>query len=229
MADPITTGIAQVAQTTPERKMPDTWFRASTRATTMGFVIPREDRGQERIMPLQEGERRLGWFTLPPFQRPPVWTREQQIRFIESCWMGLPIGAIVYNQGAYDSRFDTWLLDGQQRVTSVLAYVADAFPVYGYRFSELGVVDLRKWSKGGAMRRATLRLYLQAWAKAQGFDVVPHGLRKNAVNALLEAGCSVGETSSISGQSLGMVEKYARRRNNRKMGDAAMTRWEANT
>ena len=83
--------------------------------------------------------------------------------------------------------------------------------------------------KGGAMRRATLRLYLQAWAKAQGFGVVPHGLRKNAVNALLEAGCSVGETSSISGQSLGMVEKYARRRNNRKMGDAAMTRWEANT
>lgn len=83
--------------------------------------------------------------------------------------------------------------------------------------------------KGGAMRRATLRLYLQAWAKAQGHDVVPHGLRKNAVNALLEAGCSVGETASISGQSLGMVEHYARRRNNRKMGASAMDRWEANT
>lgn len=82
--------------------------------------------------------------------------------------------------------------------------------------------------KGGQMRTATLRLRLQAWATAKGHEVVPHGLRKNAVNALLEAGCSVGETSAISGQSLAMVERYAKRRNNRKMGDAAILKWERN-
>lgn len=82
--------------------------------------------------------------------------------------------------------------------------------------------------KGGALRTATLRLRLQAWAAARGHEVVPHGLRKNAVNALLEAGCSVGETSAISGQSLAMVERYAKRRNNRKMGDAAILKWERN-
>ena len=107
------------------------------------------------------------------------------------------------------------------RLHSALASILAATPLHD------GQTILRG-PKGGALRRATLRLYLQAWAKEQGFHVVPHGLRKNAVNALLEAGCSVGETSSISGQSLGMVERYARRRNNRKMGDAAVTKWEQN-
>lgn len=80
--------------------------------------------------------------------------------------------------------------------------------------------------RGKPVRKATLRSRIQRWADKQGCKVVPHGLRKNAVNALLEAGCSVGETSAISGQSLGMVEHYARRRNNRKLGSAAIERWE---
>jgi integrase len=83
-------------------------------------------------------------------------------------------------------------------------------------------------SKMRPLRSATLRLQLQKWAKAKGHEIVPHGLRKNAVNALLEAGCTVGETSAISGQSLGMVERYAKRRNNRKLGSAAVLKWEQN-
>lgn len=80
--------------------------------------------------------------------------------------------------------------------------------------------------RGKTIRKATLRGKIQKWAEREGCRVVPHGLRKNAVNALLEAGCSVGETAAISGQSLGMVEHYARRRNNRKLGTAAIERWE---
>lgn len=75
-------------------------------------------------------------------------------------------------------------------------------------------------------RVPTLRLQLQKWAKDRGHHVVPHGLRKSAVNALLEAGCTMGETSAISGQSLQMVELYAKRRNNRRMGSAAILKWE---
>jgi integrase len=54
---------------------------------------------------------------------------------------------------------------------------------------------------------------------------VPHGLRKNAVNALLEAGCSTGEVSSITGQTMHIVEQYAAKRNNRKMAKKAMGKW----
>jgi integrase len=83
--------------------------------------------------------------------------------------------------------------------------------------------------KGRAARVATVRGRLQKWAlDNHKLKIVPHGLRKNAVNALLEAGCSVGETSSISGQSLGMVEHYAKRRKNRKMAGAAILKWEQN-
>jgi integrase len=79
---------------------------------------------------------------------------------------------------------------------------------------------------GRPVKVDALRKRLQKFASGLGHDVVPHGLRKNAVNALLEAGCSVGEVSSITGQSLQMVEHYARRRNNRRMGSAAVLKWE---
>lgn len=125
------------------RKIPDTWFRASGQHTTMAFL---SSASQGREYPLGPGERRLGWFVLPPFQRPAVWTLQQKVRFVESCWLGLPIGAFIYNRTIKDGPFDSWLLDGQQRVTAILDYMDDAFPVLGYRFSELGKVDYRKWS-----------------------------------------------------------------------------------
>jgi hypothetical protein len=50
----------------------------------------------------------------------------------------------VWND-AMGTRFDQWLLDGQQRVGAVLAYMADEFPVMGHRFSELTDIDHRRW------------------------------------------------------------------------------------
>lgn len=124
------------------RLIPDTWFQASGRDTTMAFLDGKHrlDIGRE----LRPGERRLGWFVLPAFQRPPVWTLEQRTRFIESCWLRLPIGVFVYNE-APGTRFDQWLIDGQQRVGAVYAYMNDEFPVFGHKFSELTEVDHRVW------------------------------------------------------------------------------------
>ncbi|MGJ3630052.1 hypothetical protein AB5I41_31730 [Sphingomonas sp. MMS24-JH45] len=66
---------------------------------------------------------------------------------------------------------------------------------------------------GKPMKEASARYILQKFTASLGPESVPHGLRKNAVNALLEAGCSVAETASISQQSLKMVEHYAAKRN----------------
>jgi integrase len=79
----------------------------------------------------------------------------------------------------------------------------------------------RPWSASG------LRQKLQAWAKERGHKVVPHGLRKNAVNSLFEAGCSAAEVSGITDQSIGMLEHYARGRNKRTLGRAAVLKFEA--
>lgn len=149
-------------RTMSERKIPETWFRASSHATSMGFIDPRSNPSQARTIPLGDGERLLGWFVLPPFQRPPVWTEAQKVRFIESCLMGLPIGVFVFNRTEAESRFDNWLLDGQQRITAVLEYVADAFPVLGYRFSELTPTDHRKWIMGTAFASLQTRIENEA-------------------------------------------------------------------
>ena len=79
---------------------------------------------------------------------------------------------------------------------------------------------------GRPLKVDRLREKLQAWAAERGHKVVPHGLRKNAVNALLEAGCTVAETAAVSGQSLQMVEHYAKRRSGRKLSTAAIHKLE---
>ncbi len=77
------------------------------------------------------------------------------------------------------------------------------------------------WSQSG------LRQKLQAWAKERGQHVVPHGLRKNAVNALFEAGCTAAEVSGITDQSIGMLEHYAKDRNKLRLGQAAIVKFGA--
>lgn len=96
-----------------------------------------------------------------------------------------------------------------------------------------GVVDIHMTiladEDGKPAKVPTVRSRLQKFATKAGFEIVPHGLRKNAVNALLECECSTGQVSAITGQSLQLVEHYAKRRNNRKMGTAAILKWERNT
>jgi integrase len=82
---------------------------------------------------------------------------------------------------------------------------------------------------GMKLRTARLRMQLQAFTRARGAETVPHGLRKNAVNALLEAGCTIAEVASITGQTFAMVEHYAARVDTRKLGKAAMLKFEAGT
>ena len=80
--------------------------------------------------------------------------------------------------------------------------------------------------KGRAMTPDRARRRLQAWAEDRGYRIVPHGLRKNAVNALLEAGCTSAETAAVSGQSLQMVEHYAKQRSHRKLSSSAILKFE---
>jgi integrase len=82
---------------------------------------------------------------------------------------------------------------------------------------------------GRPINGASARYRLQKFAGDHGHQIVPHGLRKNAVIALLEAGNSVAETAAISGQSYRMVEHYARQIDQKRLADGAILRWERNT
>lgn len=80
--------------------------------------------------------------------------------------------------------------------------------------------------QGAPISSEIVRRELQAFTAAMGHQTVPHGLRKNAVNALLEAGCTVAEVGAITGQSHRIVEYYARRVNTRKLASAAILKLE---
>lgn len=67
--------------------------------------------------------------------------------------------------------------------------------------------------RGGQLAPQVFRHWSKDFAEKLGVHVVPHGLRKNAVIALLEAGASVSDTADVTGQSIRMVEHYARERN----------------
>lgn len=101
------------------------------------------------IRPLSEGERYLGSFIVPVFQRSLVWTETQKVRLIESLYMGLPVGAIVWNQTLNAGPCDRWLLDGQQRVTAIIEWFDGVFPVSGYRYSELPDIERQHFDRMG--------------------------------------------------------------------------------
>jgi hypothetical protein len=97
----------------------------------------------------QPGEWVCGYL-LPPFQRPSVWTVEDNIRFIDSARQCVELGNFTINQtfnkiGAQsymdgDRQIyigDNWLLDGQQRLRALQGFFDSEFPVHGMFWKDL--------------------------------------------------------------------------------------------
>lgn len=126
------------------RKLPKPYLgRAQQHSYQVAHLLSswRKDRDQYP----DDGLPRLGWFKLPPFQRPPVWTAEQRSKFIESLVLELPCGCYVYNSpdGLMADPTDAWLIDGQQRIGAILGFVASEFPAFGYTHDQLDQIDQR--------------------------------------------------------------------------------------
>jgi integrase len=77
--------------------------------------------------------------------------------------------------------------------------------------------------------------FRSAWQDAMNADafadfrarrLVFHGLRKTAVNFLLEAGATVPQTAAVTGQSHQMVAHYAKGVDQGKLASAAILKWE---
>jgi site-specific recombinase XerD len=81
--------------------------------------------------------------------------------------------------------------------------------------------------QGGQMTRGRLQERLLVVWRRLGVRYRWHGLRKNLVNNLLEAGCSTSQVSAITGQSLALVEHYAKGRDTKALAVSAMAKWES--
>jgi hypothetical protein len=93
-------------------------------------------------------------YLLPPFQRPSVWTMEDNIKFIDSARRCVTIGEFTVNEtfGRKDARTymdgdrqvwvgDRWLLDGQQRLRALQGFFDSEFAVHGMFWKDLSADD----------------------------------------------------------------------------------------
>lgn len=98
----------------------------------------------------QDSERQLLGLVLPPWQRPSVWTDQQQIRFLEGIFLGLGTGFYVVNGRDYEMdgtemAMSGWLIDGQQRITSIARFVSGELSVFdGIRYADLSKAEQRR-------------------------------------------------------------------------------------
>jgi hypothetical protein len=97
-------------------------------------------------------ERYACGYPLPPFQRDLVWTQAQEVAFVESAWLGLPLGTFCVHEidwegNAKPKPFSGWLIDGQQRLTALERYWCDEFPIMGFYWSELNRREKRRFEQ----------------------------------------------------------------------------------
>ena len=95
-------------------------------------------------------ERYACGYPIPPFQRELVWSKTQEIMFIESVYLGLLSGSFCTHDVDWDHdakalKFSGWLIDGQQRLTTIERYWNDEFKVYGLYYSELTPPEKRRF------------------------------------------------------------------------------------
>lgn len=104
----------------------------------------------------------------PDYQRGHVWTREQQIAFVEYILQGGEVGRnIIVNCPKWD-KFTIGdvceVVDGKQRLTALQAFFANEIPVFGHFRNEftgrLPVMNSMKWRIMKLDRVGVLRLYL---------------------------------------------------------------------
>lgn len=89
-------------------------------------------------------------YPLPSFQRQRCWTHEQSVKFLESLWEGYPVGTYTvhladWGEGGKPLPYSGWLVDGQQRLTTIEEYLCDNYRVYGLLYSELTPVEKRRF------------------------------------------------------------------------------------
>ena len=82
----------------------------------------------------------FGFDLEPEYQRGLVWTLEDKIALIDSIFNNVDIGKFTFIKPDYIMD-KTEVLDGKQRLTTLLEYYEDRFEYKGYKFSDLSWQD----------------------------------------------------------------------------------------
>lgn len=121
-------------------------------------------------------------YPIPPFQRDLVWTRNQEVMFIESAYLGLLSGSFCTHEVDWDChdkalKFSGWLIDGQQRLTTIERYWNDAFKVCGLYYSELTPPEKRRFLRTRFVQNKVIlndEVLIKDLYNRMAFGGVPH-------------------------------------------------------
>ena len=80
---------------------------------------------------------RFGLDLDPDYQRGYVWTAQQKEDLIDSIFKNIDIGKFVYVQNDYGSENLYEVLDGKQRISTILEFFENKFPYKGKYFNDL--------------------------------------------------------------------------------------------
>lgn len=115
----------------------------------------------------------------------------------------------------------------QKTGTALLIAMHPALTAELARHERKGMTILCNSETNGPMTDQVIRRIIGEHGQAHGCKIVPHGLRKNAVNSLLEAGCTRDEVRAVTGQSDNTIEHYAKRRDLSVLSAGAVLKWNA--
>lgn len=132
-------------------KMPPALFSGHSRSTSIDSLYSDMKKRQVEDPKYFAPGRHVCGQSLPVWQRELTWTESQSVRFVESAWLGLHLGEWVCNAfdwsgpDAQAHPLSGILIDGQQRLHAFELYFHDAFAVFGHKWSELDVVEQRRF------------------------------------------------------------------------------------
>lgn len=133
--------------------LPDPILEGRTREYQIDTIL-QQARNEHTSETMATGDRQLMGFNLPPWQRPLVWSQAQKVAFIEGIFLGLGTGYYVIHEAEWDRHgsplpMSGWLLDGQQRIAAIEAFVNDRISVFdGVRYSQLDrVTRMRRFRR----------------------------------------------------------------------------------
>lgn len=130
----------------------------------------------------------------PDYQRQSCWTMKQKLALIDSIFTGIPIGAIILAERNWAENNKVSgdmeeVVDGKQRLLTILEFICDKFPYRGRFYSELSPSDRWAFDKaqimlgeiknyGGYDKKLILRIFLQI--NSGGTSMQPQELERVA-------------------------------------------------
>ena len=113
------------------------------------FRMQHSNRTIEGLISMVMGDHAGVDFT-PEYQREYVWTEEDKVKLIDSIFNNVTIGLFVFAKLPYAPDSKTYeMVDGKQRLTTLVEFYEDRFPYKGVYFSQMNFHDINHFETYG--------------------------------------------------------------------------------